>query len=273
MSTEYIDGLLQSGGALAIALGSGVSAITEVDALLGALLTGNAVHGCKAAQTPDICVVAPDRATAMALGTLRQAQPEEPQTRVVAPAMAMPVDFTSLEGIALLRQLLPNAVRVGIVVVSPVTKKSGLCGRGLQDIAELLHNRCDAGILVFSMTSDRERMVLTNHFQALLCADSCEPDPKYSTASIVRAFRGSYLEAIGYLSVVENYRRKPDGSFERNSYHSAIASALTREIVRHVEDGKTLASIGKLVGLDKSTISRRLAGLPFGNRRRIPKDE
>lgn len=273
MSTVYVAGLLNSGGTLAIALGPGVSQIAEADAILAGLLNGNEVHGRKAAKTNGICIITSDQATATALNVLRQHHPEDQSTLVIAPAGPMRADFLSHDGLALLAQMVPSTSRIGVVVVSPASKKAVLQGRNLQDLANLVRGRCDAAIVIFGMAGERDRPALADNFQHLLCADVCEPDRDYSAAYIVRTMPGTYLEAVGHPTVVENYRLKAGGSYERNCYPSAIPSALTREIFRLVESGKTLAAVGKAVGLDKSTVSRRLSALPFGSRRRFPVDE
>jgi hypothetical protein len=114
--------------------------------------------------------------------------------------------------------------------------------------------------------------MLSYIFDDVLLASGCEPDDGFSSAYMLRPAPGSVSEAIAWKPTIVNSRFTPD-RVERVLTAGTAKDLATREIIRLAEAGKSLSSIGTKLGLNKSTIKRRLDALPFSPKRKLAADD
>lgn len=80
---------------------------------------------------------------------------------------------------------------------------------------------------------------------------------------------GTLLAAVGKRPMIDNIRLNGEGHIERHSYECVSPIAMTREIAKLVEQGKSYTEIAEKYEVNKTTIMWRIDALPFKPRRRV----
>lgn len=89
----------------------------------------------------------------------------------------------------------------------------------------------------------------------------CEPDPGWDEAIVIDCV--ALTQGLGHaLGKVMSLARQANGHYETQTVPFVSNSLQTRLMVILRATGKTLERIGRLVGLDKSGVSRQLKGMP-----------
>ena len=185
----------------------------------------------------------------------------ESSVSVLSPSTRTPPDYRSPEGRALL--VPPKSPACQIVVVPAVGKKARWSDTELHAFKRAVTPKGVLSISVFQGLSKDEEFQLTACHNGVLTVELCEPDETFASAYLVAPVAGSFLAATGHKPLIENVRLDSDGRIQRQCQSCVSPDKLTREVHRLREEGRSLEEIGKALGFDKSTISRRLNALPY----------
>lgn len=246
----------------AVSLGANASAVLVAYGIASDLHTLGALYGLAVGKQSAIQIRAADypSSTELKRHVLEFAHGDA-NVSVLSPPTQTPPDYRSPEGRALLAP--PKAPACQIVVVPAASKKARWSDADLYALKRATTPKGVLGITVFQGLSKDEEILLPACFNGAFTVALCEPDEKFASAHMVAPIAGSLLAATGHKPLIENIRLDAEGRIERQSLTGVSPDKLTREIHRLREEGRSLEEIGKALGFDKSTISRRLSALPY----------
>ena len=246
----------------AVSLGANVSAVLVAYGIASDLHTDGSLYGLSVGKQSAIQIRAADHTSShdLKLHVLQFAQGDA-SVSVLSPPTHTPPDYRSPEGRALLAP--SKAPACQIVVVPAASKKARWSDSDLYALKRATTPKGVLGITVFQGLSKDEEILLTACFNGTFTVALCEPDEAFASAYMVAPMTGSLLAATGHKPLIENIRLDAEGRIERQSLPGVSVDKLTREIHRLREEGRSLEEIGKALGFDKSTISRRLNALPY----------
>ena len=247
----------------AITLGSQVNATIALSMLVEALTAGGGFYGYPVEVTPKLSVVCGDCASVAFWSKEFSNAINSEALNLVAPLTAGPTNFFDVEGRALLSAGIKPNCDVLILILPAVIRKGSLLREELVPLLHAAHMRCSTVIVVFQGLPTDETAFLTNYFDLVLNIEACEADHGYTSAFTVAPAPGTFLAAIGKRPVIDNIRIGAGGQIERRRYECVSPSAMTREVVKLVEQGRSYTEIAEQYGVNKTTIMRRMDALPF----------
>ena len=149
------------------------------------------------------------------------------------------------------------------MVVPAIGKKDRWSDTDLYALKRAATPKGVLSISVFQGLSKDEEFLLTACHNGVFTVELCEPDETFPSAYMAAPLAGSLLAATGHKPLIENVRLDAEGRIQRQCQSCVSPDKLTREIHHLREEGHSLEEIGKALGFDKSTISRRLKSLPY----------
>ena len=174
----------------------------------------------------------------------------------------MPFNAYEEEGLTLI-EALDRCPGVMTLVVKPPTGDSvNEKLQRLRRVAGALGARCKAGVLFVSGELPDYAPALSAVFLNVLYVMPCEPDPGWQTAYSVHATSESVVSCTRTKPHMEQLRWGEGGVIEWITEEFVSADTLSRQIAKLRQQGMTLDEIGRRLEIDKSTVSRRLEGLP-----------
>ena len=246
----------------AVSLSSGVSCTLAIFGLAQELHIHGTLYGLSVGAHNTIRIRAADHASTRDLKRhVQKFADKEEGITVLAPKTSTPPDYRSPEGRALIGKLKP--LETLLVAVPPAHKKALWSDTDLNAFEEAIESVGVLSIAVFQALSKEEELMLPTYFDSVFTVAPCEPDEDFASAHMVSPMTGSLLAATGHPALIENIKLDTEGRIQRQSLPCVSADKLTREIYRLRKEGRSLEEIGKALGFDKSTISRRLSALPY----------
>ena len=147
---------------------------------------------------------------------------------------------------------------MGFEFIEPINP---VIAQNLAHIREAVKQANAGAVMFMTGKKDFDATELPQFFDEYIEAESCEPDPGDFIAFSINVFGVSYLNALGIGKQMCSIGVSA-GRFRRR-YAQYIAPDLqTRAMWALRAQGKKLAEIGSLLGVNKSTVMRRLEGLP-----------
>ncbi|MFX1802083.1 hypothetical protein PWR66_00135 [Paraburkholderia sp. A1RO-5] len=130
--------------------------------------------------------------------------------------------------------------------------------------------QANAYVLLFVVCTNEDQVPSIQDFcDEYLEVDECEPDPDAHLAFSIEALRLADMHALGYGKVICNVTLTDDG-YTRKFEPFVAKSLRDRFIWKLRASGKSLAEIGELVDLHKSTVKRCLDGMRPVRRQTLP---
>jgi len=252
----YFRSLLPTQGIATIAMTRGGSHTVVIEGVVRHLLNATDNSGEKPAAA-KVCLVCPDRETR---AVMDRAVPEEVASgrlMIVLPPTAGTTNWRTPEGRAALGQCAEKADAL-VLMISDVGLKVVPSPSDIPLLIQALQERAPTLVLLAKGLTADGTEALAASANAALEVRPCEPDTDFGYAHLVAPAPGTMLAATGMKPVVENIRATADGLIERHIYEAVSPDAVTRQIVRMSREGMTLSRIGQALGLDKSTIKRRI---------------
>ncbi len=250
----------------AVSLGANASAVLVAYGIAIDLHTKGVLYGLAVGKQKVIQLRAADHPSSSELKHhVLQFAKGESGVSVLSPSTRTPPDYRSPEGLALL--VPPKAPACQIVVVPAIGKKDRWSGTDLYALKRAATPKGVLSISVFQGLSKDEEFLLTACHNGVFTVELCEPDESFASAYMAAPVAGSLLAATGHKPLIENVRLDAEGRIQRQCQSCVSPDKLTREIHHLREEGRSLEEIGKALGFDKSTISRRLSALPYHLRR------
>ena len=246
----------------AVSLGANASAVLVAYGIAVDLHTKGVLYGLSVGKQKVIQLRAADHPSSSELKHhVLQFAKGESGISVLSPLTRTPPDYRSPEGRALL--VPPKAPACQIVVVPAIGKKDRWSDTDLYALKRAATPKGVLSISVFQGLSKDEEFLLTACHNGVFTVELCEPDETFASAYMAAPVAGGLLAATGHKPLIENVRLDSDGRIQRQCQSCVSPDKLTREIHRLREEGRSLEEIGKALGFDKSTISRRLNSLPY----------
>lgn len=246
----------------ALSLPPGVSCTLAIFGLAQDLHIHGTLYGLSVGTQGVIRIRAADHASARDLKRhVQQFSDKEDGVIVMGPKTSTPPDYRSPEGRALIGKVKP--LESMVVAVPPANKKTRWSDTDLNAFKEAIESEGVLSIAVFQSLSKDEELLLPTYFDAAFTVVSCEPDEGFASAHMTTPMAGSLLAATGHKALIENIKLDAEGRIQRQCLACVSADKLTREIYRLRQESRSLEEIGKTLGFDKSTISRRLNALPY----------
>lgn len=246
----------------ALALPPGVSCTLVIFGLAQDLHIHGSLYGLPIGTQKVVRIRAADHASARDLKRhVQQFSGKEDCVTVLGPKTSTPPDYRSPEGRALIGKVKQSGALV--VAVPPARKKVHWTDSELNAFKEAIDCEGLLSITVFQALSKDEELLLPTYFDAVFTVAPCEPDEGFVSAHMASAMAGSLLAATGHTALIENIKLDAEGRIQRQCLPGVSADKLTREIYRLRKEDRSLEEIGKALGFDKSTISRRLSALPY----------
>jgi hypothetical protein len=255
----------------AFTFGSGVNVTVPLVPLVQAFVEGGGFYDYPVEITKSLIVLSSDRETGAWLRGRFPAAVESAALHVIAPLTVGPTNFFQLEGRALLSAGIKPHGEVLILILPAVDRKNLLARKELVPLLEAAHSRCRTVIVAFQGLSGDDAACLKDYFDVVLKIENCEPDHGYMSAFTITPAPGTLLAAVGKRPVIDNIRLGAKGQIERHFYECVSPNAMTREIAKLVEQGKSYNEIAEQYEVNKTTIMRRIDALPFRPRRPSPK--
>ena len=250
----------------AISLGANASTVLVAYGIAVDLHTKGVLYGLAVGKQKFIQLRAADHPSSSELKHhVLQFAKGESGVSVLSPSTRTPPDYRSPEGRALL--VPPKAPACQIVVVPAIGKKDRWSDTDLYALKRAATPKGVLSISVFQGLSKDEEFLLTACHNGVFTVELCEPDESFASAYMAAPVAGSLLAATGHKPLIENVRLDAEGRIQRQCQSCVSPDKLTREIHHLREEGRSLEEIGKALGFDKSTISRRLSALPYHLRR------
>jgi hypothetical protein len=160
-----------------------------------------------------------------------------------------------------------------VICMPPCSPKATVSLEAVSLFAAAAKARARTVVMLFIGLAEQVTSQLSYVFDDVIVANGCEPDHGHSSAYILRPAPGSVSEAIGWKPVVVNSNLMADFSIVRVFGRGASTNFATREIIRLADSGKSYSTIGKALGLHKSTVKRRLDAMPFNPKRKLLSQE
>ena len=246
----------------AVSLSSGVSCTLAIFGLARDLHIHGTLYGLSIGTQNTIRIRAADHASTRDLKRhVQKFADKEDGITVLAPKTSTPPDYRSPEGRVLIGKVKP--LEALIVAVPPAHKKVRWSDTDLNAFKEATESEGVLSIAVFQALSKDEELLLPTYFDAVFTVTPCEPDEGFASAHMASPMAGSLLAATGHQALIENIKLDAEGRIQRQCLPCVSADKLTREIYRLRKESRSLEEIGKTLGFDKSTISRRLSALPY----------
>ncbi len=246
----------------AISLGANASTVLVAYGIAVDLHTKGVLYGLAVGKQKFIQLRAADHPSSSELKHhVLQFAKGESGISVLSPLTRTPPDYRSPEGRALL--VPPKAPACQIVVVPAIGKKDRWSDTDLYALKRAATPKGVLSISVFQGLSKDEEFLLTACHNGVFTVELCEPDETFPSAYMAAPLAGSLLAATGHKPLIENVRLDAEGRIQRQCQSCVSPDKLTREIHHLREEGRSLEEIGKALGFDKSTISRRLKSLPY----------
>lgn len=246
----------------AVSLPSGVSCTLAMVGLAQDLHIHGTLYGLPVGTQKVVRIRAADHASTRDLKRhMQKCCDKEDSITVLPPKTSTPPDYRRPEGRALIGKVKPSETLV--VAVPPAHKKVRWFDTDLNAFKEAMGSASALSIAVFQALSKDEELLLQTYFDAVFTVAPCEPDEGFVSAYMASAMAGSLLAATGHSPLIENIKLDAEGSIHRQCLPGVSADKLTREIYRLRKEKHSLEEIGKALGFDKSTISRRLSALPY----------
>lgn len=247
----------------AVSLAANVSSTLVAFGIASDLYNKGQFFGLKVGAQKAMQIRAADHASSNELNThLVHAIKDISHVSVIAPLTQIPHNYQSTDGRAHIRS--PKALECQILMVPVANRKAVWSEADLGSLKRAATVKNGLSIIMFQGLNNDEEALLSAFFKEVFIVSQCEPDEGYASAYMVAPMRGSLRAAMGYQTIMENIRPYSEGRIERDCQPCVSPDRLTREIYRlRKEEKKSLEEIGKALGYNKSTISRRLSALPF----------
>lgn len=246
----------------AIALPPSVSCTLAIFGLAQDLHIHGTLFGLPVGTQKVVRIRTADHASARDLKRhVQQFSDKEDGVTVLGPKTSTPPDYRSPEGRALIGKVKSSETLV--VAVPPANKKVRWSDSDLNAFKDAIESEGVLSIAVFQALNKEEEILLPTYFDAVFSVAPCEPDEDFASAYMATPMAGSLLAATGHPALIENIKLDAEGRIQRQCLPGVSADKLTREIYRLRKESRSLEEIGKALGFDKSTISRRLSALPY----------
>lgn len=233
--------------------------------IVSALFEQKDFYGYRAPAPRTVGFLNLDSATASLLRAQFPSALEANRVKILSEASATqaPSDFASPDGRALLLASMRDEVDVAVVCHRAAPAKALHSSLDLPRLHEAVFRKARAVVHLVQLAKNQPFESWLQCCSSALIVCPCSPDVGYSYAHMVRPADGTLLAAIGVEPVIENVRPRLDRTVESFVGPCVSADAVSREIARQAEEGRSLAQIGDSLGFDKSTIKRRLDRLGF----------
>lgn len=259
---------LAKGRSTALAVGPRVHVGSATGSFIQALATGRQYADLTVGEKRQVVVVCYDKPTARHLSDHLKQHVADQQVRVVGPKTDSPPNYYQPDGRAIAKAALPKDCDVAILSLPPGRGKTSVPLAGLGELLRTMQASCEHPVFVFQNLSDDDKLALPAFFDVVFDVEDCDPDCGYAFATMISHGAGSLLAALRRTPVIDNVRVGDDGTLEHNISDCVSPDPMSREISKLLDQGMTLEQIGAQLGRDKSTISRRIAALPFKPQRR-----
>jgi hypothetical protein len=199
-----------------------------------------------------------DQAKALALAVSNKAG--VPEHKFLSMGTRDGYAWCSDEGLSVLEPLIAKA-RGWVTLAQPMAKiTEPMLLEGLFRLRAVA-KRAQAFVMLFVVSNSKESALRLEDFcDELLVVERCEPDPGNHTAFSVNAVGLSDLHELGVGKSMYSVKLI-EGRYSVSSATFIATTAVDRVIWKLRCQDKSLAEIGKLVGLDKSNVHRRLLHL------------
>ncbi|MGU7772296.1 hypothetical protein ACV229_19250 [Burkholderia sp. MR1-5-21] len=182
-------------------------------------------------------------------------------------------NFCSDEGLNTLLPIIEDAENGWVTLaqscdsLSPEHLIAGMCQ--IRATAE----KAEAYVLLIIVCPGKERVPGIRDFcDEYLEVDACEPDPGAHLAFSIEALRLADMHGLGYGKVICNVTLTDDGYLR--TFEPFISTSLRDRFIWKLRaSGKSLAEIGELVDLHKSSVKRCLDGMRPVRRQKLSDEE